>query len=459
MGGESGLDRRSVLLVATLASFLTPFMGSAVNIALPRIGQDFEMDAVLLSWVATAYLLAAAMFLIPFGRLSDLIGRKRVFLYGMAIITVLSLAIGLSPSGFLVVVLRFIQGIGAAMVFGTGIALLISVYPKEDRGKVLGINVAAVYVGLSAGPFVGGVITEQLGWRSVFLVIVPMGVGVIAIVLWKLKGDIAGAKGERFDIPGALLYSLTITAVLLGFSTLPGKEGIALIGAGLLGGLLFLFWGTYAASPILDIKLFLHNRVFAYSNLAALINYSATFAVAFLLSLYLQFVKGMTPQEAGLVILVQPILMATFSPLTGRLSDQVEPQVVASAGMAVTTLGLAVLVFLTEATTLPVIALALCLLGIGFALFSSPNTNAVMSSVEARFYGVASGTVGTMRLLGQVFSMGIATLLFSLFIGRAQITPEVHGEFMGAVNTAFVLFTVMCFLGIFASLARGKLRG
>jgi EmrB/QacA subfamily drug resistance transporter len=458
MSGESGMDRRTVLLVATLASFLTPFMGSAVNIALPSIGRDFEMDAVLLSWIATGYLLAAAMFLVPFGRLSDLVGRKRVFLHGMTVITLLSLGIGLSFSGWMVVAFRFIQGIGAAMVFGTGIALLTSVYPAEERGKVLGINVAAVYVGLSAGPFVGGVITEQLGWRWVFISIVPMGMAVIGLVLWKMKGEIAGARGERFDLPGAILYSLTITAVLLGFSTLPDRMGLALIIAGLLGAFLFAFWGTWAPSPILDVKLFLRNRVFAYSNLAALINYSATFAVAFLLSLYLQYVKGMTPWEAGLVILVQPILQATFSPLAGRLSDQVEPQYVASAGMAATTVGLAVLVFLTRATELPVIAFALCLLGIGFALFSSPNTNAVMSSVEHRFYGVASGTIGTMRLLGQVFSMGIATLLFAVFIGRAQITPAVHTEFMDAVHVAFIVFTVLCFLGIFASMARGKLR-
>jgi MFS family permease len=398
------------------------------------------------------------MFLVPFGRLSDLVGRKRVFLYGMAVITVLSLGLALSVSGGMVVVFRFVQGIGAAMVFGTGIALLTSVYPKGERGKVLGINVAAVYVGLSAGPFVGGVITEQLGWRWVFLTIVPLGMMVIGLVLWRLKGDISGARGERFDVPGAVLYSLTITAVLLGFSTLPDATGVALLVAGVLGGVLFFFWGTWVRDPILDVKLFLHNRVFALSNLAALINYSATFAVAFLLSLYLQYVKGLSPQGAGLVILVQPILQAAFSPLAGRLSDKVEPQLVASAGMAVTTLGLALLVFLTPGTELPAVALALCLLGIGFALFSSPNTNAVMSSVEARNLGVASGTVGTMRLLGQVFSMGIATLLFAVFIGRAQITPGVHGEFMDAVGVAFAIFTVLCFLGIFASMARGKMR-
>lgn len=458
-GGElTSSDRRSVLIVATVASFLTPFLGSAVNIALPSIGQEFHMDAVLLSWVTTSYLLAAAMFLLPFGRLSDILGRKRVFLWGMAVITVLTAALCLSFSGWMVVILRFVQGIGAAMVFGTGLALLTAVYPKEERGTVLGINVAAVYIGLSLGPFLGGVITEQLGWRWIFFFIALLGLLVILITLWKVKGDLAGSKGERFDVQGAVLYSLSITLVLLGFSTLPGSGGIALIAAGALAGLLFLFWGSWAKDPMLDVNMFRNNRVFAYSNLAALIHYSATFAIAFLLSLYLQYVRGMSPQEAGLVILVQPIMMAFFSPLTGRLSDVVEPRLVASVGMAITTVGLAAFVLLTPETDILLITWALVVIGIGYALFSSPNTNAVMSSVEARAYGVASGTIGTMRLLGQVFSMGIATVLFAVFIGREQITPPLHDEFMVAVNVAFGIFTVLCFFGILASLARGSLR-
>ena len=221
---------------------------------------------------------------------------------------------------------------------------------------------------------------------------------------------------------------------------------------------LFVFWGSWTRHPVLDVNLFRRNRVFAFSNLAALIHYSATFAIAFLLSLYLQLVKGMSPRDAGLAILVQPLMMAFFSPMTGRLSDRIEPQVVASIGMAITTAGLAALSFLTPETDLILIVWALVIIGIGYALFSSPNTNAVMSSVEPRAYGVASGTIGTMRLLGQVFSMGIATVLFAVLLGREQITPDLHDEFMSAVNVAFGIFSFLCFLGIWASLARGKLR-
>jgi MFS family permease len=204
------------------------------------------------------------------------------------------------------------------------------------------------------------------------------------------------------------------------------------------------------------MNMFSNNRTFTFSNLAALINYSATFAVSFLLSLYLQYIKGLPPQSAGMVLVAQPFVMTVFSPLAGRLSDRVEPRVVASIGMTLTTIGLILFTFLDNETSLAFIVFNLILLGFGFAMFSSPNTNAIMTSVEKRYYGIASGTLGTMRLVGQMLSMGIAMLLFAIFIGRAQITPEYYSLFIESVNVAFMIFSVLCFIGIFASLARGK---
>jgi MFS family permease len=207
------------------------------------------------------------------------------------------------------------------------------------------------------------------------------------------------------------------------------------------------------------MNLFRSNTVFVFSNLAALINYSATFAVSFLLSLYLQYIKGLSPQNAGLILVSQPIMQALFSPSAGRLSDRIESRIVASAGMALTVIGLLLLTLLNEETALVFIIVSLMLLGFGFALFSSPNTNAIMSSVEKRFYGVASATLGTMRLIGQTLSMGIAMLIFAIHIGKVQITPEYYAPFLTSTQTAFVVFAVLCFGGIFASLARGNVRG
>ena len=455
---STGMNKGVALFVATMASFLTPFVGSSVNIALASIGKEFALDAVALGWVATSYILAAAMFLVPFGRVADIYGRKRIFTCGIIIDAIASLLAALSTSDIQLISFRVLQGIGGAMIFGTGVAIVTSIFPIGERGKALGINVAAVYVGLSLGPPIGGFLTEHFGWRSIFVTDVVLGLVIIVAVLWKLKGEWAGAKGEKFDITGSVIYGLALVAVMYGFSLLPAILGIWLIVIGILGILAFIWWEMRVKSPVLSISLFKGNTVFSLSNLAALINYSATFAVGFLLSLYLQYIKGFSPEHAGLILISQPVVMAALSPVAGRLSDRIEPRLIASIGMALTTIGLVLLIFLNQDTGLVFILLSLSILGLGFAFFSSPNTNAIMSSVEKKFYGVASGTLGTMRLIGQMLSLGIAMLLFALYIGRVQITPEYYPLFLKSVKTAFIVFAVLCFGGVFASLARGKTR-
>lgn len=455
---KNDVSKRAALIVATVASFVTPFMGSSLNIALPSIGREFSMDAILLSWVATSYLLAAAVFLVPFGRIADIHGRKRIFTYGTVVYTASSFLLAISNSAILLISFRITQGIGSAMIFGTGVAILTSVFPIQERGKALGINVAAVYLGLSLGPYLGGLLTQHFGWRSIFWASVPLGLVIIFLVLWKLKGEWAEAKGEKFDLAGSLIYGATLIAIMYGLSALPAIWAIWLILMGAFGVLVFVKWEMRVTSPVFNLRLFRNNTAFTFSNVAALINYSATFAVTFLLSLYLQYTKGLSPQNAGLILVAQPIVMTIFSPFAGRLSDRIEPRIVASIGMALTFVGLALFAFLSEETSLGFIITSLIILGFGFALFSSPNTNAVMSSVEKRFYGVASATLGTMRLTGNMLSMGIVMLLFVIYIGRVQITPEYYPLFLNSVKVAFIIFAILCFGGIFASLARGKVR-
>jgi EmrB/QacA subfamily drug resistance transporter len=450
--------RRPALLVTTLGGFLIPFMGSSVNIALPTIGKEFSMDAILLSWLTTSYLLTSAMFLVPFGRIGDIHGRKRVFLYGFVIYTLTSVFSAIAPSALFLIGSRVLNGIGASMTFSTGMAILISVYPPGERGKVLGINVAAVYSGLSCGPFLGGLLTHYLGWRSIFIMNIPFGTLIVILTIWKLKGEWTEAKGETFDVFGSILFSMTLVATMYGFSLLPGIRGISFVLLGALGIFALIKWELKTESPLFDMDLFARNKVFAFSNLAALINYSATFAVGFLMSLYLQFNKGMTPQEAGVILIAQPIVQALFSPLAGRLSDRLEPRMVASIGMALTALGLLFFSFLSQEATIPFIVGTLMLLGFGFALFSSPNTNAVMSSVEKKFYGVASGTLGTMRATGMMFSMGMVIVIFAIYIGQVQITPPYYPLFLKSAKTTFAIFTALCVVGIFASLSRGRVR-
>jgi len=451
-------EQTSALLVSALAAFLTPFLGSSLNVALPSIGRDFAMDAILLSWVPTAYLLSAAILVVPFGRIADIVGRKAVFSWGISVLGAGCMLAAVASHGWVLIAARALQGGGGAMIFGTGMAILTAVYPREQRGRVLGINVAAVYVGLSVGPFVGGLLTEHLGWRSVFWTSGALGGAMLGIVLSKLKGEWAEARGARLDLIGGLLYGAALSGIIYGLSRLPDETGVGLLLIGILVLVAFVRWELRTTSPLLDMALFVSNRVFAFSNLAALVNYSATFAVGFLLSLYLQYIRSFSPQEAGLILIAQPVVMAVASPFAGVLSDRIEPRMVASMGMGLIVVGLTVLVFLTAETPLSVLVATLVLLGMGFALFSSPNTNAVMSSIERHQYGVAAGTVATMRMTGQMLSIGTAMLVFALVMGPVPITPAVHDSFLHSVSIAFGIFALLCFAGIFASLARGRLR-
>jgi MFS family permease len=272
-----------------------------------------------------------------------------------------------------------------------------------------------------------------------------------------MKGEWAGVRGESFDFRGSLLYGLALFSIIYGFSHLPSAVGVGLLLVGISTLVGFILWEIRVPNPVLDIRLFRHNRVFLFSNLATLVHYCATFGVGFLLSLYLQYIKLLSPWHAGLVLVAQPAMQALISPFAGRLSDKVEPQFVASAGMAFTSIGLICLTFLHPETGLGRIIFFLLFLGFGFGLFSSPNTNAVMSSIEGKYYGVASGIVGTMRLLGQMFSMGIVTLIFTLFLGKIHITPASLVIFLRGTRLAFLIFAFLCLLGFFASLARGKI--
>ena len=448
--------RRAALIIAILSSFMTPFMGSSINLALPAIAKEFRIDAVILTWIPTAYLLSSAVCLVPFGRLADLYGRKKIFSFGIVVFTLSSLLCALASSAFQLILFRILQGIGSAMIFATGLAILTSVFPPHERGKVLGISVAAVYTGLSLGPVLGGLLTQHFHWRSVFLSILPLGLSTIILVLWRLKEEWAEAKGEAFDLRGSVIYGIGLTSIICGVSLLPSTESLCLIifGAGALCA--FVKWEMRTKSPVFPVDLFTTNRVFAFSNLAAFINYSATFAITFLLSLYLQHIKGLSPRDAGLILISQPVVMAVCSPVAGWLSDKIAPRIVATGGMLLTTMGLVPFIFLNQGSSILFLLTGLVILGIGFGLFISPNTNAIMGSVEKRFYGLASGAVGTMRLLGMMVSMGMATVVFALFIGRIEISETNYPALIKSIGILFSLFSLMCFGGIFASMVRGN---
>jgi EmrB/QacA subfamily drug resistance transporter len=448
--------KKSALLATTLTAFLFPFLGSSVTIALPSIAGTLKMDAVQLSWVIIAFGLTGTIFLVPFGKAADIWGRKRIFQYGTVLFALSTFLVPFSTSGSMLIALRFLHGFGASMTYSTGFAILTSAFPPGERGKVLGVNIAATYSGLSIGPFLGGFLTQHFGWRSIFLSSVPFCLVILYLAFWKMKEEWIETKGEPFDLTGSATYSLALGSVMYGSTRLPDKTGIGLVVLGVLGILLFVRWESRVKNPVLELDLFRKNRLFALSNVAALVHYSGSFAVTLLLSLYLQYIKGMTPQSAGLVLVCQPIVQTVFSPLAGWLSDRIQPRIVASTGMFLTAVGIFLLVFLNETTPLPYIITSLIVLGLGYALFSSPNVNSVMSSVDKNVLGIASAILSTMRQSGHMLNMAMVTIIFSIYIGRVQITPPYYPLFLKSAQLIFTISVVLCSAGILASLARGK---
>jgi EmrB/QacA subfamily drug resistance transporter len=451
-------DKRIVLVIACMASFITPFLASSVNVALPTINADFAVpDQALLGWIVTGFLLSAAVFVVPFGRIADIFGRKKIFVLGLSIIVVSSLLCSISSSVQMLIASRVVEGLGSAMIFGTSIAILTSVFPVQERGKVLGINVAIVYLGASTGPLLGGIITAYAGWRFIYAGIMIYALLAALLAQWKIKGEWRCAQDGGFDFIGTILYAAMLFSLMYGLTLIPDITGAYLLALAAVIMAVFFRWELANKNPVLKVSVFRNNTVFLFSNLAALINYSATAAVAFLLSLYLQYMKGYGPETAGLILIAQPVVQAALSPLAGRLSDRVEPRIVASTGMGLCVVGLSLFALLTPGTSLEVILISLVFMGLGFAFFSSPNTNAIMSSVDKCDFGVASGMVSTMRLIGQLMSLGIAMLIFTVIMGHVEIAPGQIDMLMISIKLAFGVFAGLCVLGTIFSLARGNL--
>jgi EmrB/QacA subfamily drug resistance transporter len=437
-----------------ISSVVNSLMNSSLNIALPTIGREFSMNAVGLSWVAQSMLLASSILVVPFGRLADIHGRKRLMTIGSIVYVVSSFSSAIAVNAVFLILSRVLQGIGAAMIFSTSVALLTSVFPPERKGWAIGWNVSAVYFGLAAGPFIGGMMTHAFGWRSLFWLNAGLGLVSVLFLTTMLKGEWADAKGETLDITGSLILAATIVCFVYGLSKVPALAGFILVAAGAALFFVFVKVEEKKTNAVVNVKLFEENRMFTFSNLATLFNYSAAFSVGFLLSLYLQFVKGFDVRISGTILMAQPLVMVLLSPIAGRLSDRIEPGKVASLGMALTVAGLLMLAFLGESTGLPYIIASLVVIGAGYALFSSPNTNAVMSSIEKRYYGIASGIVSIMRQMGMMVGLAIGTMMLSIFVGKIKITPDHHQSFLLALRWAFGISTLLCIAGVFASLAR-----
>lgn len=460
-------EHRWRLLGATaVGAFMSPFDGTVVSVALPKLAPALHLGFVGALWIQAIYLLALTVLLVPAGRLADAWGGMRLYRLGAALFALTSVAAGASSSATWMLGARCAQGVAAALLSATSTALVTEAFPSSERGKALGINVTAVYVGLAAGPVLGGVLTEQAGWRWIFYVNIPVAVASLAWG-WRLADDRRSAP-FRLDLGGVALLATGLGLTLVGVTLAPVwgwtmPSSLVLISAGFGGVVAFVALESRRPDPLLDVGLFRRSRVFAAANFAALANYTAFFAVTVLTAVFLQVSGGRSPAEAGYLLVSQPVVMAALSSTAGRASDRVGSRWLASGGMAVIAVGLLLLSRLPAKPSIPALTVSLVVIGLGMAAFSSPNTSAVMGAAPRDRLGVASGTIGTMRFLGQALSIAILGSLATsrlgaagqavLFSGHAQ-SPQAAVSFVDGYRLAMLVGAGIAAAGALASLTR-----
>jgi EmrB/QacA subfamily drug resistance transporter len=434
--------QRIILLLVFLAAFLIPFMGSSLSLALPVISHDLVVNVVILGWIPTVFLLANAAFALPFGRLADIHGRRKVFTLGVIIYTIASFLAAFSSSGEILVLFSFIQGLGCAMIFATMVALLSSVFPMDRRGEALGLYITAVFIGLVMGPILGGFLIQNLGWRSIFLFNVPLGIFLLLILFWKLHMEWAESKGEHFDIRGTAIYSLSLLAILYGISSFLDISGMIILILGILGMIIFVLMEKDTISPLLPLKIF-KSRLSSFTALSMLLLNTAISGMAIFLSLYFQSLRGFNPQITAFILASQPLMVALLSPLVGRIVDKRNYRSFPIIGLVLITMGLIMLVFLDWESSLFLPVLALIIVGVGQALFSSPITKTFMGSVPSKIYGTASSLFSTVIYLGQSLSLAILLIIFNLYLGRMEINPSNFPLFLEGLKTAFLIYATI----------------
>ena len=442
--------KKDLLIVGILVSFLTPFVRSSINLAIPFLAIEFDLSAVFLTWISTIYLLVNAILYIPFGRVGDIYGRKRIFQYGLIIFTISSFISAFSTSGEMFLFFRIFQAIGNAMIFANLNAMISSAFPVDERGKAFGLTSMSVFVGLILGPILGGVITEIIGWRTLFYFDTLVGL-IAAYAITRFKYEWIDAEGEKLDILGSFLLGISLIAILYGFSDFTNKYSLFLVIGGIVGILLFYLVEKRAAFPLINLDLFKIKR-FTFGNITAFINYGAFVSVGFILTLYLQYLKGYSPITAGLIVSVQSIVMILISPFAGRLSDKIDPGSVSTGGMVLTTLGVVLMTLITFENALYLGGFSLIVFGAGIGLFYSSNTKMVMSAVDKKYFGVASATLSNMRSMGQIFGMGIVMIVISSFLGNVEIIPSNYPELIISLRISLVAIAVLSAFGILTSI-------
>jgi EmrB/QacA subfamily drug resistance transporter len=450
--------RWSALASICLVSLTNAMTMSSINVAVPAIARDLQADAVLVSWVPTAFLLCNIIVILPAGRLADIYGRKKVYVTGIFIFTAACLMASLAQSIEWLLITRVLQGLGSAMTFATGLAIIMSIFGSGNRGAALGFANASVYIGLSCGPLLGGWATGTYGWRSVFLFPLPLTTIAIALILFRLKGEWKSDNPDKVDWLGSFIFLIWSSALFLGMSYLPEPAAIISLLAGIACLVLFFYQQSYSRYPLIRFHAIRNNRIFSRSLLASICTYASNFPLIFLLSLYLQFIQGMSPAAAGKLMVLQAVMMAIVAPIAGRLSDHFEPRIIATTGCLIMACALAILQHIDADTPIYLIAISLMILGFGFGLFTTPNNNAALGSVDKSRLSGASALLNLSRLMGNMTGSAGMLLLVSIIIGNVEIRPEQYTALLSVIRWTLGASCIYALSGAWFSYTRGNVR-
>lgn len=452
--GEIEQGNPVVLAAAMTTALITTFMMSALNMSIPAMECYFDVNAATISWVVSAYTMTIAAMSLPFGKIADVKGRRSIFLIGIAGFGIMSLINMFAINIIMLIIIRTIQGICAAMIFATSNAILISSYPHSQQGRVLGLSVAATYTGLTIGPVLGGVLQSNFGWKSIFAVSVLTALIAFVVAVKGVPQDVQKCSSSHaFDIRGTILYIAAIILSLYGMTNMTvSQSSLFILGAGIALMIGFFVMESKTADPVIKVSMFSQSRIFTFSNIAALLNYGATFAISYSLSIYFQIVRGYSSDYAGMIMITMPLMQAVFSPLMGSLSDRIRPAYLASLGMGFCAAGLLILACIGKDTSMIMVMGALVIAGLGFAMFSSPNNNAIMNCVEKSDYGVANSIIATMRTYGQSASMAVLNIITGLVLGHQSFQLASVSDMMVLMHVSFSVFVVICIAGLLFSL-------
>ena len=439
-----------ILVICTVLSFFTVFAVNAVTIVIPSIASEYHMSNIIQNWVTIIFLLVVAVLSVPAGQISGKYGLKKVTIVSVILFIIISIANVLVTSQEQFLACRLILGISLAFINVTSMAMIVSAFPPEERGTALGINITGVYIGLSLSPVLGGILNYNLGWRSVVLFGVPFLFVILVLLLTRISDEWITFKGIPIDIKGSISYGVGMALFMYGFTILNTQQGIILTVLGIAILVVFGIIELRQNHPVFDIRFF-KNHKFLSANFASLCAYLATYAVTTILNYHLQYIKGLDSQTAGIILLAAPLCQVVLAPIAGRLSDKFVPQILAAMGMALGTISLFLFSSLNAQTPMLYLIISMIVYGIGFGLFSPPNTNVIMGSVPPKDTSIASASVATMRTVGQAMSMGILTLVFAFVMGDVPIIEQFYPLLTQSCQITCIICVVLCVLSVFAS--------